>query len=45
MRARLLVLGAALVVLVLVVAGLLWWRSAQLTDLQRAIARRLREAG
>ncbi|HEX5860639.1 MAG TPA: hypothetical protein VFY58_02285 [Nocardioides sp.] len=38
MRARLLVLGAALVVLALVVAGLLWWRSAQLTDLQRAIA-------
>lgn len=38
MRARLLVLGAALVVLVLVAAGLLWWRSAQLTDLQRAIA-------
>ena len=38
MRARLLVLGTALVVLVLVAAGLLWWRSAQLTDLQRAIA-------
>ena len=38
MRARLLVVGAGLLVLALVVAGLLWWRSAQLTDLQRATA-------
>lgn len=38
MRTRLLVAGAVLLVLALVVAGLLWWRSAQLTDLQRAIA-------
>lgn len=38
MRARLLVVGAAVLVLALVAAGLLWWRSAQLTDLQRAIA-------
>lgn len=38
MRARLLIVGAVLLVLALVVAGLLWWRSAQLTDLQRAIA-------
>ena len=38
MRARLLVVGAGLLVLALVVAGLLWWRSAQLTDLQRALA-------
>lgn len=38
MRARLLAVGAGLLVLALVVAGLLWWRSAQLTDLQRALA-------
>ena len=38
MRARWLVLGAVVVVLAVVVAGLLWWRSAQLTDLQRAMA-------
>jgi hypothetical protein len=37
-RARLLIVGAVLLVLALAVAGLLWWRSAQLTDLQRAIA-------
>jgi hypothetical protein len=38
-RSRLLVVAAAgLLVLALVVAGLLWWRSAQLTDLQRAVA-------
>ena len=37
MRSRLLIVGAALLVLALVVAGLLWWRSAQLTDLQRAV--------
>jgi len=37
-RSRLLVVGAGLLVLALVVAGLLWWRSAQLTDLQRAVA-------
>jgi hypothetical protein len=37
-RARLLAAGAGLLVLALVVAGLLWWRSAQLTDLQRATA-------
>jgi hypothetical protein len=37
-RARLLAVGAGLLVLALVVAGLLWWRSAQLTDLQRALA-------
>ena len=38
MRSRLLYVGAGLLVLALVVAGLLWWRSAQLTDLQRAVA-------
>ena len=38
MRSRLLIVGAGLLVLALVVAGLLWWRSAQLTDLQRAIS-------
>ena len=38
MRSRLLVVGAGLLILALVVAGLLWWRSAQLTDLQRALA-------
>ena len=38
MRARLLAVGAGLLVLALIVAGLLWWRSAQLTDLQRATA-------
>ena len=38
MRSRLLIVGAGLLVLALVVAGLLWWRSAQLTDLQRALA-------
>jgi hypothetical protein len=37
-RSRLLVVGAGLLVLALVVAGLLWWRSAQLTDLQRAVS-------
>lgn len=37
MRSRLLIVGAGLLVLALVVAGLLWWRSAQLTDLQRAV--------
>jgi hypothetical protein len=38
-RSRLLVVAAAgLLVLSLVIAGLLWWRSAQLTDLQRAVA-------
>jgi hypothetical protein len=37
-RSRLLVVGAGLLVLALVVAGLLWWRAAQLTDLQRALS-------
>jgi hypothetical protein len=37
-RSRLLIVGAGLLVLALVVAGLLWWRSAKLTDLQRAVA-------
>jgi hypothetical protein len=37
-RSRLLIVGAGLLVLALVVAGLLWWRSAQLTDLQRALS-------
>ena len=36
MRSRLLAIGAGLLVVALVAAGLLWWRSAQLTDLQRA---------
>lgn len=38
MRARLLAVGAGLLVLALIVAGLLWWRSARLSDLQRATA-------
>lgn len=38
MRSRLLVVGAGLLIIALVVAGLSWWRSAQLTDLQRALA-------
>lgn len=38
MRSRLLIVGAGLLVLGLIVGGLLWWRAAQLTHLQRAIA-------
>ncbi|MGH3362233.1 MAG: hypothetical protein ACRDOM_07215, partial [Nocardioides sp.] len=38
MRARWLVVGVVVLVISLVVAGALWWRSAQLTDLQRAVA-------
>ncbi len=38
MRSRLLIVGAGLLILALIVAGLLWWRSAQLTDLERAVA-------
>ncbi|MGH3308829.1 MAG: hypothetical protein ACRDOX_14200, partial [Nocardioides sp.] len=38
MRSRLLIVGAGLLILALIVAGLLWWRSSQLTDLERAVA-------
>lgn len=38
MRNRLLVVGAVLLVVAVVAAGLLWWRSAQQTELQGAVA-------
>ncbi|HYH33536.1 MAG TPA: hypothetical protein VD814_00145 [Nocardioides sp.] len=37
MRNRMLVAGAAVLAVTLVAAGLLWWRSAQTTELERAV--------
>ena len=38
MRNRLVVVGAALLVVAAVAAGVVWWRTAQQTELQRAVA-------
>ena len=38
MRNRLVVVGAVVLVIAVVAAGLLFWRSAQVTELQRAVA-------
>ena len=38
MRNRLLVVGAVVLVVVAVAAGVVWWRSAQQTELQRAVS-------